>query len=119
MVFIAIANGVLRETTYGRRLDSLHAHQASTLAAILLFGVYISAVLSALRLESPAQAIRVGIFWVVLTVAFEFLFGHFVAGHPWSRLLADYDLLAGRVWLLVLLWIGSAPWLLLILRRRR
>ena len=33
---------------------------------------------------------------------FELGFGHWVAGHPWSRLLADYDLLAGRIWVLVL-----------------
>jgi hypothetical protein len=31
----------------------------------------------------------------VATVAFELTFGHYVMGHPWSRLLADYNLLAG------------------------
>ena len=40
-----------------------------------------------------------------MTVAFEFGFGHFVAGHSWQRLLGDYNLLEGRVWLLFLLWI--------------
>ena len=53
-----------------------------------------------------------GVAWTVLTVAFEFLFGHFVMGHPWSRLLHDYNLLAGRVWLLVLLTTLLAPVLL-------
>jgi len=43
-------------------------------------------------------------------VLFEFGFGHWVAGHSWRRLLADYKLLAGRLWALVLVWIGIAPW---------
>jgi hypothetical protein len=29
---------------------------------------------------------------------FEFLVGHYVMGHPWSRLLHDYNILAGRLW---------------------
>ena len=47
--------------------------------------------------------------WTLLTVAFEFLFGHYVMGHPWSRLIHDYNLLAGRVWALVLLTTLFAP----------
>jgi hypothetical protein len=46
-----------------------------------------------------------------MTLAFEFLFGHFVAGHSWARLLQDYNLLAGRVWVLLLAWVALAPYL--------
>jgi hypothetical protein len=45
-----------------------------------------------------------------MTVAFEFGFGHYVAGHSWSLLLADYNLLAGRVWSLFLIWITIVPY---------
>jgi hypothetical protein len=38
----------------------------------------------------------------VLTLAFEFLAGHYLFGHPWATLLADYNLARGRIWLLVL-----------------
>jgi hypothetical protein len=38
---------------------------------------------------------------LVLTLAFEFGFGHWVAGKSWSDLLRDYNLLEGRVWPLV------------------
>ena len=44
-------------------------------------------------------------------MAFEFSFGHFVAGHSWSRLFQDYNLFAGRLWVLVLLWLTLAPYL--------
>jgi hypothetical protein len=51
-----------------------------------------------------------GILWGVLTVAFEFGFGHYVSGLGWDVLLADYDVRAGRLWPLVLLATVAAPW---------
>jgi len=47
-----------------------------------------------------------------MTVAFEFLFGHYVMGHSWHRLLQDYDLHQGRVWVLVLAWTAFGPCIL-------
>jgi hypothetical protein len=49
--------------------------------------------------------------WLVATIAFEFLFGHFVSGLTWSALLADYDIRRGRLWPLILLSVGLGPWL--------
>jgi hypothetical protein len=62
--------------------------------------------------EAPktGEALAAGFLWLALTLAFDFLFGHFVDGHTWARLLADYDLAAGRVWVLIPLWVGLAPW---------
>ena len=36
-------------------------------------------------------------------IAFEFLGGHFIFGKPWQELLADYNLFAGRIWVMVLI----------------
>jgi hypothetical protein len=55
------------------------------------------------------RLVLLGLGWTGLTVAFEFLFGHYVVGHPWSRLLADYNVMAGRIWTLVLLTSLLAP----------
>ena len=44
-----------------------------------------------------------------LTVSFEFGFGRLVMKHSWERLLHDYNILEGRVWILVLLWTLLAP----------
>jgi len=30
-------------------------------------------------------------------------------GHPWRRLLGDYDLRAGRLWVLIPLWLAAGP----------
>jgi hypothetical protein len=50
-------------------------------------------------------------------VAFEFLFFHFVGGHSWSELLANYNIFAGRVWVVVLLWVAAAPYVFFHFRR--
>lgn len=111
MVVLAIANGVVREATYGKRLPELRAHQFSTVTALAVFSIYIWMVVRRLPPASERQALLIGVVWLGLTVAFEFLFGRYVAGHPWRRLLHDYNVLAGRVWLAVLVWITVAPYL--------
>jgi hypothetical protein len=54
---------------------------------------------------------------VVLTVAFEFGFGHWVDRKSWAELLENYDLRTGHVFLLVLLWVGIGPAVVRALRR--
>lgn len=106
---IAILNGLLRELWYKEFLGELSAHQLSALSFILLFGLYVWFVLPWIALPSSGAAWTLGLVWLAITVAFEFLFGHYVMGHPWERLVHDYNLLAGRVWVLVLVWIVLAP----------
>jgi hypothetical protein len=102
LVGLAILNGAARETVLSPRLGPAVGHLASS---VLLAGlIALTAWLSILWI-APGTARRawtVGALWLSLTVAFEFLAGHYVFGHPWPRLLADYDILQGRVWLLVL-----------------
>jgi hypothetical protein len=54
---------------------------------------------------------------VLLTVAFEFGFGHWVDGKTWAELLENYDLTSGHLFALVLLWVGAGPALVRALRR--
>ena len=50
-----------------------------------------------------------GMSWVVMTLGFEFGSGRLVGKLAWSELLADYDVRAGRIWVLVPLWTAVAP----------
>ncbi|MBW4584014.1 hypothetical protein G7B40_030160 [Aetokthonos hydrillicola Thurmond2011] len=111
MIFIAILNGTIRDIGYKKYLGDLRAHQVSTLTGILLFGVYIWALINFWNLESPEEALTIGLIWLGLTVAFEFIFGHYVMGNPWNKLLSDYNILKGRVWILIPIWIFIAPFL--------
>jgi hypothetical protein len=112
MVFIGIVNGAIRQFGYGRFLGELFAHQVSSVIGIILFGSYVWILSIRWPLESSRQALAIGVIWLGLTVAFEFLFGHYVAKHPWTRLLHDYNILEGRLWSLVLISITIAPYVI-------
>jgi len=112
LAIVAVANGFLREATYGKRVSERSAHQISTGTAIVFTGVLVWGLGRFWPIGSSAQAWTIGGCWLLATIAFEFGFGRFVAGHSWSRLLTDYDLLHGRVWLLFLIWITILPYLL-------
>ena len=116
---IAIANGALRVYCYQRSLPDLPAHQLSAVSFTVLFGTYVWFILRWLKLSSAQDALRLGFTWLVLTVAFEFLFGHFVMGHAWATLFHDYNILAGRIWVLVLACIAAAPGILYRIQRGR
>ncbi len=117
LAVLAIANGVLRGSTYGVLVSERTAHQISTLTGVLLTGVAVGLFHRYQPTASLQQAWSIGAIWLVLTVAFEFGFGRFVAGHSWDRLVADYNLLAGRVWLLFLAWIVAMVPLFHVLSR--
>jgi hypothetical protein len=53
--------------------------------------------------------LRVGVLWLVLTLAFEFLVGHYVFHKSWPALFEDYDLSRGRIWVAVLVVVLIAP----------
>jgi hypothetical protein len=78
---------------------------------VLLFGGYIWLLIRIWRPASAEQAIAIGLVWLGMTIAFEFLFGHYVAKRSWSDLLHDDNIFAGRVWLVVVVWVTLVPYL--------
>jgi hypothetical protein len=116
LVAIAIVNGTIREKGYGSLISELRAHQLSTLIGIVLFGGYMIGLMRIWALTSIRQALLIGFIWLVMTVVFEFFFGHYVMGHSWDRLLQDYNLSQGRVWVLVLIWTTFGPYILYRIR---
>lgn len=112
LAFVAIINGIVRAGTYGRQLSDLAAHQVSTLTAVLATGLVVWFLNRSWPFGSAGEAWVTGLWWLALTILFEFGFGHFVAGHSWQKLLADYNIFAGRLWLLFLAWIAFMPWLI-------
>lgn len=107
---VAVINGTLRQFVYGRHLPELAAHQVSTVTGILLTGITVWILDRFWPIGSEKEAWIIGACWLLMTIAFEFGFGHYVAGHSWSRLFADYNLLEGRVWSLFLAWIAVLPY---------
>ena len=117
LLLVSVANGALRDFTYGKYIDALSAHQISCVTGILLLGIVIGWFTRRYPPASGRQAMLIGVFWLALTLAFEFLFFHYVGGHSWSELWASYDVLHGQMWLFVLLWVALAPYAFFRLKR--
>ena len=109
MLAIAVANGIGREW-YKKFTTEITARQISTLTLIVFFGIYIYWVATRYPFESRAQALMTGVLWLLLTLSFEFGFGRF-RGNSWGQLLAEYNILEGRLWILIPVWVAIAPYL--------
>ena len=115
---IAFVNGAFRTFILTPATGEAAGHITSTL---LLCGLILLVTWLTIGWVNPPTrraAWAIGILWCVLTVAFEFLAGHYLFGNTWERLLADYDLGRGRVWVLVLPTTLIAPFLMSRLQGR-
>ena len=108
MLLIAILNGALREAVIKKWFADAVAHRLSTLTLVLFFAVYIYFIIRRFPLASVTQAMVVGLMWMIMTLIFEFGFGRY-RGLSWESMLADYNILQGKLWLLVPLWVLLAP----------
>jgi hypothetical protein len=102
IMVLAILNGAARDMLLVPRLGDLVSRAVS---CIMLAGfILLVAWLSIQWIDPPSigDAWTIGVTWLAMTLAFEFLAGHYLFRTPWPTLLADYNLLAGRLWMVVL-----------------
>ncbi len=113
-----VGNGYLREFVLAPRLG---ARPAAALSAATGGGLLVGLAWVCLRgLPGlrPKQRAALSAGWVSATVACEFGFGRYAAGHSWEELIQNYNLAEGRWWPLVLAALGAAPLALPAGRRR-
>ena len=109
MLVIAFVNGAIREAllipivghNVGRAISTL------TLSVLVVLLTYLT--IRWIGPQSRRDARMIGGMWAALTLAFEFLAGHFLFRTPWSQLIEDYNVVQGRIWVLVLGTIAVAP----------
>ncbi len=109
LMVIAILNGTLRVMGFQKLMTELRAHQVSCFTGILLFGIAVYLLNNIWPIESGKQAILIGFTWLVVTILFEFGFGHYIMNNSWEKLFHDYRIDKGRLWSLVLIWIFLSP----------
>ena len=119
LLAVMMVNGSIRVLLLQPRLGEDPARQAACGTGILLVLGLTALLLPWLGEVDGRGLLAAGFCWLVFTVAFEFLFGHYVAGASWASLLVEYDLGRGRLWPLVLLTVLVAPWLVSRVRDRR
>ena len=117
MIAIAFANAALRELIFLKHFSEFRAHQLSTITLIILCSVYVWLVSPALHIQNNKQALLIGFVWVLLTVAFEFSLGR-LTNKSWEYLLRDYNIFAGRIWLLFLITLFLLPYVFYALKDR-
>jgi hypothetical protein len=108
VVVAAFVNGALHRG-YATAVGEPTATQVSEVVLPLLVAPWVLRVDKRHRLPSLRDAVVVGAGWAVATVAFEFVFGHYVNGDSWQTLRAAYDLTQGRLWSVDVLLIAAAP----------
>ncbi len=117
MIVIAFANATLRELVFIKYFNEFRAHQLSTITLIILCSIYIWFVSPMLSIQNSKQAFLIGFVWVILTVAFEFSLGR-LTNKSWEYLFRDYNIFAGRIWLLFLFCLFILPYLVYIIRNK-
>lgn len=110
IVIAAIINGVIRE--------KLIVPMAGIETALPLSGVTLSIIIFLISLASVSfigametkTFLTIGVLWVLLTLSFEFLFGHYVVGKPWKEIMQVFNMQKGDLFVVVLFVTALSPW---------
>jgi hypothetical protein len=116
---LGVANAAVRQLVYADRVEELAAHQISTVTLLGVLTYYIRLLDQRWPVPTTRTALAIGGSWAALTVLFEFGLGRYVLGSSWSDLFANYNLAAGRIWVLVPVWMALEPAVLQRLRAIR
>ena len=106
----AILNGIFREEVL---VSLAGASVALPLSGLMLCGlILLISVLGVpfLGKVNGAGYGKIGLFWMMLTIGFEFGFGYF-SGKTAQELLSAYDPRTGNLWLLIVVFVAVSPWL--------
>lgn len=119
LVFIplGVLNGWFREAILSP-VTGPYALPLSGLSLSLLILAVSIGLIPLLKKQGSGFHIAVGLFWVGLTISFEFFFGLVVLGRSLGDLFSAYNPATGNLWLLVLMVIGVAPIAAARIRRR-
>ena len=95
LIVAEIVHGMLRAILLVPMVGTFRSNQIGvfTGSAIILMIAFFT--IRWIGAKQTSEWLRVGGIWLVLTVAFEILFGRFVMRLGWDRIGADYNLLNG------------------------
>jgi len=109
MLVLAMLNGIVRDMLLAPVFGITIAQPASgIILSILIFAVsyYSLAFIGASRVR---EYLGVGLFWVCLTLVFEYLFAHYVLGMSWRQVNQIFNIQQGNLFSLALLVSATGP----------
>lgn len=110
MAIALTLNGIAREIALVPRLGAPVAGVISAITGITLIQLIARQTFQQKR-TSLRQLAAIATVWLLMTLGFEFGFGHYVDRKSWDELFANYNLLEGNLWPVVLLSVVVAPFL--------
>jgi hypothetical protein len=114
---VALFNGILANTILLPALGETRTSYVSALVLLILFAAFVAIV--GPRMGRPPNlfmGLAVGLLWVVLNVAWEFLFVGAVRGVPVAQIARGFDLttiLQGNLYPLLQIAVALGPWIFL------
>ena len=110
IVMAAIFNGVLREKLLVPAIGASAALPLSGILLAVMVFLVTFLLISLVGATEPGTYIGIGLFWVILTLLFEFMFGYFVVHKSWHEIMQTFNVMKGDLFIVVLLITGVSPW---------
>lgn len=109
LIAIEVIHGTLRSIFLVPVVGDFRSRQIGVFSGSILIFAVTYLLVPTLRTTEKKPLIQIGALWLVLTLAFEFSFGHFVFGRSWADLGSDYDIFHGGFLLLGMAVLMFAP----------
>ncbi|MCD9184913.1 MAG: hypothetical protein LUM44_00655 [Pyrinomonadaceae bacterium] len=106
IIFAESFHGTLRTVLLEPRIGDFRARQISVFTGALIILMITFFFIRWISAEKVSQLIKIGVFWVSLTIAFEIILGRFILDASGERIFSDYKIWEGGlmpVGLLILL----------------
>ena len=110
IVIAAIINGVLREKLIAPMVGVETALSISGITLSIMIFLFSLMSVSFLGALETKTYLFVGIFCPLLTLSFEFLFGHYVVGKSWNDIMRVFNIQKGDLFAVVLFVTAISPW---------
>ncbi len=109
LIAVEFVHGVLRAVFLVPVVGDSRARQIGVFTGSVLILCVAYLLVGWLRAENTKSLIIVGALWLVVTVVFEFGFGHFVFGRSWQDLGSDYNIAHGGFLAIGMLVLAFSP----------
>lgn len=109
LIVAEIIHGILRAMALVPVVGEFRSNQIGVLTGSAIILVIACLTIRWIGANRLPELLMVGASWLVLTFGFEMIFGKFVVGMTWERLLADYNIVQGGLMPLGLLLLFFSP----------
>ncbi len=102
IAILAIGNGLFRESVLVAYLGQGAALPISGISLSIIVFIVTYLAFPIFGKNDSLAYILIGFQWVLMTLLFEFVFGHYVIGKSWSDLFQIFNVLKGNLFIVVL-----------------